>query len=103
MKTMFVYILKCKDNSYYTGVTNDLGRRFAEHEEGLNPKDYTFKRRPIELVYYEMFSDPRDAIEREKQVKGWSRKKKEALIEKNWDKLKEFSKCLNETSHENKK
>jgi len=99
MKTYFVYILKCSDQSYYTGVTNDIERRIAEHSEGLDEKSYTYKRRPIQLVYCETFIDINQAISFEKQIKGWSRKKKEALIEQNVDKLKESSICKNNTSH----
>jgi len=98
---MYVYILKCKDDSYDVGVTNDIERRVREHNEGRNPQAYTFKRRPIELVYHEFYHDAISAIEAEKQLKGWSRKKKEALIAKNWERLHELAKCKNETSHEN--
>lgn len=76
----FVYILRCADGKYYVGVTNDVDRRFAEHQEGLDPGSFTHGRRPVELVLVEWFHDIRQAIEREKQLKGWSRKKKEALI-----------------------
>ena len=76
----YVYILKCSDNSYYTGITNNLERRIIEHQEGYHNDSYTFTRRPIELVFYTEFTDPNDAIEIEKRIKGWSRMKKEALI-----------------------
>lgn len=98
---MYVYMLKCKDGSYYVGVTNDVERRVREHKEGILTEAYTFRRRPVELVYCEFYHDPISAIEAEKQLKGWSRKKKEALIAKNWEKLHELAKCRNETSHEN--
>jgi len=98
---MYVYILKCKDGSYYVGVTNDIERRLREHNEGIHPEAYTFKRRPVELVYQEFYHDAISAIEAEKQLKGWSRKKKEALIARNWERLHELAKCKNETSHEN--
>ena len=101
MKTMYLYIVKCRDSSYYTGVTNDIEKRIYEHNSGADPECYTFKRRPVLLVFCEMFDDPLQAIEREKQVKGWSRRKKEALINKNWEALTEYSRCLNETSHAN--
>ena len=80
MKLYYVYIVKCSDNSYYTGVTNDLESRINEHNDGLNPESYTYKRRPVELVFHYEFNDINQAIDFEKQVKGWSRKKKEALI-----------------------
>lgn len=91
MKTYFVYILKCSDNSYYVGVTNNLERRVGEHENSLNESSYTFKRRPITLVWYDIYSDIRQAITKEKQLKGWSRNKKEALIENDWNKIVELS------------
>ena len=92
MKNYYVYILKCKDKSYYTGITNDFERRLDEHLSGLNPKSYTYERRPVELVWLETFNDPEDAIATEKKIKGWSRRKKEALINEDWDKLVEYSK-----------
>jgi putative endonuclease len=91
MRLITVYILECSDGSYYTGVTNDLERRFSEHCEGLENKSYTFSRRPLKVVFYEYFSDPVQAIDFEKQVKGWRREKKEALIKREWDKLPELS------------
>jgi len=80
MRQYFGYILKCADGSYYTGITNDVDRRFQEHQSGYNPKAYTFRRRPLELVFYLDFPDPVQAIDFEKQVKGRTRKKKEAII-----------------------
>lgn len=96
---MYVYIVKCSDGSYYTGVTNDIERRIAEHNSGEDENAYIFSRRPVELVFCEMLINPNEAIELEKQIKGWSRKKKEALIERNWDKLKKLAVCKNLTSH----
>ncbi|MBV8390485.1 MAG: GIY-YIG nuclease family protein [Mucilaginibacter sp.] len=92
MKQYFVYILLCSDNSYYTGITNDIDRRFYEHQTGENPKCYTYKRRPLKLVFCERFTDVNQAIAFEKQVKGWRRAKKEALINGNWELLPELSK-----------
>ncbi|RYY31854.1 MAG: GIY-YIG nuclease family protein [Sphingobacteriaceae bacterium] len=92
MKQYFVYIVRCSDSSYYTGVTNDLLGRFDEHQNGENVNCYTFKRRPLELVFYERFEDINQAIAFEKQVKGWRRAKKEALINNRWDLLPELSK-----------
>ena len=99
MREFYVYILKCTDDSYYTGITNDLIRRLAEHEEGVNKDCYTFKRRPVALVFWEKFYDVNRAIAFEKQIKGWSRKKKETLINSDWSKLKELAKCKNKSSH----
>lgn len=101
MHQYFVYILKCSDTSYYTGVTNDLDRRLYEHQSGLNTKAYTHTRRPVELMFYTGFNDVNQAIDFEKQVKGWSRKKKEAIINDRWDLLKPLAECKNQTSHKN--
>jgi len=87
-----VYIVECKDWSYYIGITNDLEKRLWEHNTGYDESCYTYSRRPVELKYFEIFTDVNQAIAREKQVKGWSRKKKQALIAQNFDKLKELSK-----------
>ncbi len=87
MKTYYVYILLCGDDSYYTGITNDLIRRMHEHIDGRNLNAYTYNRLPLELVYYEVFTRPILAIAREKQLKGRTRVKKEALINNQQDKL----------------
>ena len=100
-KFYFVYILNCSDNSYYTGVTNNLTRRLKEHQSGYNETAYTYDKRPVKMVFAEVFTNPKKAIAFEKQLKGWSRSKKEALIDKNWDKLKKLAECKNETSHLN--
>ena len=91
MNSYFVYILRCVDGSYYTGVTNDYQTRVWEHESGLHKTCYTYKRRPVELVYVSEFSEITQAIAFEKQVKGWSRKKKEALIKREYERLPELS------------
>lgn len=87
MRRYFIYILKCKDGSYYTGVTNNLEQRFFEHQSGLIKNCYTHGRRPVKLVFHAEFQNIKQAIGREKQVKGWSRKKKEALIRGEFDLL----------------
>lgn len=74
------YILECADGSYYVGVTNNIDRRFAEHQNGYSETAYTHNRRPVKLVYHEHFKYVLDAIAREKQLKRWRRAKKEALI-----------------------
>lgn len=88
----YVYIVECRDWSYYIGITNDLDLRLWEHNTGQDEKSYTYSRRPVELKYFEVFNDVNQAIAREKQLKGWSRKKKQALIAENLDKLKELAK-----------
>ncbi len=92
MKTYFVYILKCADQSYYTGVTNNLERRLAEHSNGDDQRSYTYSKRPVILIFSQQFDDIKQAIALEKQLKGWSRKKKEAFITENWDELKRLAK-----------
>ncbi len=89
---LFVFIVECNDRSFYTGVSNDVERRVSEHNEGLSKKAYTYTRRPVILVYYKGYTDPYYAIAREKQIKGWSRKKKIAMINGEWDKLLKLSK-----------
>ncbi len=96
MKDYYVYILKCSDESYYTGVTNNLERRLFEHNSGII-KGFTSSRLPVELVFAERFSDISDAIRFEKQIKGWSRKKKEALIKRDFDLLVELAKKKSKT------
>ena len=90
MKDYFVYILKCSDDSYYTGVTNNLEKRFSEHQSGII-KGYTSKRLPVRLVFSERLTDINQAIRFEKQIKGWNRKKKEALINRDIDLLVQLS------------
>lgn len=88
----FVYILRCADSSYYTGITNNLQRRLAEHASGVHDGCYTRKRRPVELVYARSFRYVTSAIRHEKVVKNWSRKKKEALIRGDAEALRRYSK-----------
>ena len=78
----YMYILECVDNSYYTGSTIDLKRRLRQHQngEGVN---YTKKRLPVKLVYYEKFERIDRAFYREKQIQGWNKAKKKALIANN--------------------
>lgn len=101
MKTYFVYILKCNDDSYYTGFTNDLERRLLEHQSGKSKSSYTFDKRPLKLVWFETFNDVLNAIETEKKIKGWSRRKKEALIAEDWDKLVLYSRNYTEFGSSN--
>ncbi len=88
----YVYILKCNDGSYYVGMTSDLQKRLLQHQEGFYVESYTFKRRPVELVFYAEFTNVGMAIEKEKQIKKWSRAKKEALINGNFDDLPNLAK-----------
>lgn len=92
MNSYYVYILWCADKTYYTGVTNNIERRFNEHCYGRNVTSYTFSRRPVELVFCEEFYDVEMAIAFEKKLKKWSQKKKEALINENYHLLPGLSK-----------
>ena len=92
----YMYILKCADNSYYTGSTWNLEKRLAEHQAGLGA-NHTRKRLPVELVYCEECERVEDAFAREKQVQGWSRKKKEALMAGDMNALHRLAECGNET------
>lgn len=91
----FVYILKCADNSFYTGITNNLAKRYEEHQLGKKRDCYTYKRRPLELVFQQEFNDVLQAIYFEKKIKGWTRKKKQALIDGNGELLQLLSECRN--------
>jgi predicted GIY-YIG superfamily endonuclease len=91
----YVYILWCSDGSYYTGHTDDLEARLAAHEKGTVP-GYTSRRRPVSLVFSDQFHSREDALGRERQIKGWSRAKKQALIENNWGQLVTLSQSKGE-------
>jgi len=95
-----MYILECVDGSYYTGSTKNLELRIAEHQasEGAN---HTKKRLPVKLVYFEEYSRIDEAFYREKQVQGWSRAKKEALINGMPEELYKLAECMNETHYKN--
>ncbi|PDT05683.1 hypothetical protein CO666_03495 [Rhizobium chutanense] len=87
-----VYILRCSDGSYYTGLTKqEVEARVWEHNSGTYD-GYTAKRRPVELVFTETYDRIIDAIARERQIKGWSRRKKEALIAMDYEALPDLSK-----------
>ena len=92
MTFYFVYILKCADGTYYTGFTSDLHIRFEEHQKGTFKNSYTYSRRPVSLVFFEKFTNPNLVIATEKQLKKWSKAKKEALISKAYHKLPDLAK-----------
>ncbi len=98
----WMYILECCDGSYYTGSTNNLELRIEQHNAGYG-SNYTKKRLPIKLVYYEEFQRIEQAFYREKQVQKWSRKKKKALINGTLNDLHALSECTNGTHYKNKK
>jgi predicted GIY-YIG superfamily endonuclease len=82
--SFWVYILRCADGSYYTGHTDNLDKRFSEHTTGAITSCYTFKRRPVELVFSQDCTTREEALASEQQIKGWSRRKKEAMIRGDW-------------------
>lgn len=83
----YMYILVCSDGSYYTGSTKYLNRRLDQHQRGEGA-NYTKKRLPVKLIYFEAYTRIDHAFYREKQVQGWSRKKKESLMKQNFHELK---------------
>ena len=89
----WVYILRCSDDSYYTGHTDDLENRIAQHQDG-SIEGYTHPRRPVELVWSAEFPTRLEALERERQIKGWRRAKKEALIQGDWERLQDLSRGM---------
>jgi len=89
--TAFAYMLRCSDGSYYVGsARGDLDHRIAEHNAGLH-EGYTFRRRPVALVWSQEFDRITDAIAAERQIKGWSRAKKEALIAGKYGTIKQLA------------
>ncbi len=97
MKGGWVYILECSDGSYYTGTTSRLDQRIGQHEYGVY-NGYTASRRPVKLRWSQWCPDIRDAIALERQIKGWTRKKKEALMREDFNLLHILAECKN-SSH----
>jgi putative endonuclease len=91
VRTFYVYMLRCIDGTFYTGVTNNIERRYYEHSTGHDPTCYTHSRRPLRLVYAAEFQYIDRAINFEKQLKGWSHKKKRAFVERDWPLLKRLA------------
>lgn len=87
----FVYIVICSDASYYIGITNNMERRLWEHNHEENTTSYTYSRRPVAIKYCERFKEVKQAITWDKQLKGWSRKKKEALFRDDGDEIKRLA------------
>ena len=94
----WMYILLCNDGSYYTGSTIDRDSRLQQHQHGLGA-NHTRKRLPVYLIYLEEFDRIDKAFYREKQVQGWNRAKKEALIGQDVEALERLAKCKNKSSH----
>src|SRR5260370_42547037 len=89
---IYVYMLRCADNSFYAGSAtgDDVSTRVGQHNGG-SYRGYTFTRRPVVLVWSEHFDRITDGIAAERQIKGWSRAKKEALIRSDWTKVSQLS------------
>jgi len=87
----WVYILSCSDKSYYTGHTDNLEMRIAEHQSG-EYAGYTSTRLPVELVFSQEFPTREEAMISERRVKGWNRKKKEAMIRGDWAEVSRLAK-----------
>ncbi len=93
-----MYILECSDGSYYTGSTIDLDTRIVQHQKGKGA-NHTKKRLPVKLVHVEEYNSIATAFYREKQIQGWRREKKEALIKGKLEKLPGLAECKNETHY----
>ena len=92
--SFWVYILECADKSYYVGHTDDLARRMSQHHTGAL-RGYTSGRRPVRLVYSQSFSSREQAFAAERQLKGWGRAKKEALMQRDWQLLQVLARGRN--------
>ncbi|HEY1045080.1 MAG TPA: GIY-YIG nuclease family protein [Bacteroidia bacterium] len=101
MKVYFVYILLCSNEGFYTGLTSQLSKRLQLHRDGLI-SDFTKKNLPISLVYFEMHTDFKSALLREKQIRGWSRAKKKALSQGEFKLLHRLAECQNHTHYKYK-
>jgi putative endonuclease len=85
--SFWVYILRCVDGSYYTGHTDNLENRLGQHTSGAIASCYTFARRPLTLAFSQEFATREEALGAERQIKGWGRKKKEAMMRGDWNEV----------------
>ena len=99
MNLYFVYILKCSDRLTYTGITDNVKRRLSEHQNGTNQTAFTYRRRPVQLIFQQEFNDVLQAIYFEKKIKKWSAKKKFALASGNMNLLQILAECRNASHH----
>ena len=95
--SFWVYILRCADNSYYTGHTDNLEGRIAKHQTG-ETQGYTSTRLPVKLVFSEQFPTREEALTCERQIKGWGRNKKEALMRGDWAEVSRLARRGNPSS-----
>ena len=91
MKPFYLYILRCGDGSFYVGHTDDLATRLEQHENRTFG-GYTARRHPLTLVFVSEHTTRAEVLERERQIKGWSRAKKEALTQGDWARLHDLAK-----------
>lgn len=98
-----VYLLRCSDRTYYTGLTKDLEGRVREHESGAHPESYTFGRRPVKLMWSIVTESYQEAFQWKHPIKGWSRAKKEALIRGDIEGIHEIVKRARKQREQNKK
>ena len=98
-----VYILRCSDDTYYTGLTKDLDGRVLEHQIGAHPESYTFSCRPVKLEWSVVTESYQEAFQWEHRIKGWSRAKKEALIRGDIDGIHEIVKNERKQREQNKR
>ena len=87
----YLYILKCINGAYYVGHTDNIDKRMSEHNLGLINTCYTKNKRPLELMFLQIFPTRDAAFQAERQVKGWSRKKKEAFINDDWNEIQRLN------------
>jgi putative endonuclease len=95
VKKYYVYMVMCTDGSYYVGITNDVERRVAEHNYGIDKNCYTFVRRPVVAVHVSEFTEVWQALDCEKKLKGWSHAKKSALVRGDWKLVRALSLATN--------
>jgi putative endonuclease len=91
----WIYILRCGDESYYTGHTDNLEARLAQHQLGTFRTCYTYERRPVSVLFVQAFHSREEALAMERRIKGWSRAKKEALIRGDWSEVSRLSRSKN--------
>jgi putative endonuclease len=91
LNMFYIYILQCRDGSYYTGHTDNLETRLYQHQNKTMPGCYTSTRLPVKLMYSETFPTREEALIAEKRIQGWSRRKKEALFRQDWEALSMYA------------
>ena len=98
VKRYFVYVLRCIDGTLYVGITNNIDRRFYEHQSGAFNTCYTYKRRPVLLAYVQEYGEVQEALDAETMLKRWNHRKKLALIEGRIGDLKRYARGKNRSA-----